>query len=101
MCSPYFCCVNVTISVLLKSPVILPENESGENNSFISSSSGFQIIYIVFTVRSIAHDEQSVGSSYSFESLDNKVSIIFSLDSRNSHNITLWLDSPLSKASTI
>src|SRR5260370_42368830 len=101
MCSPYFCCVNVTISVLLKSPVILPENESGENNSFISSSSGFQIIYIVFSVRSIAPHEQSVGSSYSFESLDNKVSIIFRLESRDIQNITIWFDSPLSNGFTI
>src|SRR6266404_2487836 len=101
MCSPYFCCVNVTISVLLKGPVILPENESRENNSFVSSSSRFQITYIFFSVRSIAHDEQSVSSSYFLESLDNQVSIIFGLESRDIQNITIWFDAPLANGFTI
>src|SRR6266404_5780303 len=101
MCSPHFCRVHVTISVLLKGPVILAENDSGENDSFVSSSSGFQITYVIFSVRSVPNHEQSVSSSYSFESLDNKMSIIFWLEPRDIQNITIWFHAPLANGFTI
>ena len=58
MCSAYFGCMNIAVSVLLKCPIILSEDEPCKDDSFVTFGSRLQIIDVVLRVRSITNDQE-------------------------------------------
>src|ERR1051326_398291 len=90
-----FSCMNVAIRILLQRPVILAKDETGEDDSLVAASTGFQTVDVLLGVRRIANDQQTVSGADFLERLDHEVSVVLGLESRDVQDVPVWLHSPL------
>ena len=75
-----FCGVNVAVGVLLESSIILTKHKTGKDNSFIAARPGLQTVDVVFRIRRITHDQQTVSSPDFLKCLDHEMCVVLRLE---------------------
>ena len=86
--------MNVAVSVLLKRAIILAKDESRENDALVAACAGLQVCDVLFGVRCVADDQQSICGSYFLKGLDYEVGVILRVESRKLKNGPVGVDAP-------
>src|SRR6266571_8721295 len=86
--------MNVTVSILLQSPIVAAKDEACEHNAFIAARTRLEIGDVIACVRSVAHDQEFVSGANAFKGFNYEVRIVFWFQTRNVQHITVGLHSP-------